>query len=197
MPSRRIIPGLNTPRGRKDQKPATELQRQMLELRNRDREHAVNNPAVFLMQENPSEVAEDDVVNQYQVAAGPTWVHPEVNENDVQEYEDVMNMNQYMPNPDAPASIEVEDPVLVELRQQQHQAHRLVHETRWTWQYAVMLPTFLQCRLATNNWGDEVMWKHDFRPPCVCAGKTERNVDLVDLTSKQFVFLGLFHCAFG
>lgn len=86
---------------------------------------------------------------------------------------------------------EVVDPVnmavIMELRRQRHLADRLAHEDRWAWQYAIMLPTFLRRRLETSNWGNRTRWNHDARPPCHCAMRTERDVDLVDLLSRERV----------
>ncbi|EGG02719.1 uncharacterized protein MELLADRAFT_109914 [Melampsora larici-populina 98AG31] len=75
------------------------------------------------------------------------------------------------------------DAVLAGLRREQHLGNRLKHETRWAWQYAIMLPTFLRCRLETSNWGNPRRWNHDFWGPCNCPKKTERDVDLVDVLS--------------
>ncbi|KAH9815164.1 hypothetical protein DFH28DRAFT_893208 [Melampsora americana] len=90
---------------------------------------------------------------------------------------------QFMP----PIHNQPEDPVLGALRREQRLGERLIHETRWAWQYAIMLPTFLRCRLATSNWGNCELWNHDFRPHCNCPGRTERDVDLVDLLIRRRV----------
>ncbi|KAH9807979.1 hypothetical protein DFH28DRAFT_1088460 [Melampsora americana] len=88
----------------------------------------------------------------------------------------VIDPHQFMPHP-----------VLAGLRQELRLGDRLKHETRWAWQYAVMLPTFLRCRLETSNWGNCALWNHDFRPRCNCLSRTERDVDLVDLLSRRRV----------
>ncbi|EGG03615.1 uncharacterized protein MELLADRAFT_90015 [Melampsora larici-populina 98AG31] len=95
----------------------------------------------------------------------------------------VINPIQFMP----PIPNQTVDPVLAALRKEQRLGERLVHETRWAWQYAIMLPTFLRCRLATSNWGNCELWNHDFRNPCNCKGRTERDVDLVDLLYRRRV----------
>ncbi|KAH9809786.1 hypothetical protein DFH28DRAFT_904067 [Melampsora americana] len=98
----------------------------------------------------------------------------------------VIDPNEFMPRPAANPN-QPEDPIIPGLRREQHLQNRLIHEERWAWQYAIMLPTFLRCRLLTANWGDWSKWNTDFREPCNCPNQTEREVDLVDILSRQRV----------
>lgn len=97
----------------------------------------------------------------------------------------VIDPNAFMPRQQAN---QPEDPVLASLRRDQHLDNRLIHEERWAWQYAIMVPTFLRCRLLTSNWGNYTNWNTDFRAACHCPSQTEREVDLVDVLS-QLIYL--------
>ncbi|EGG01012.1 uncharacterized protein MELLADRAFT_111260 [Melampsora larici-populina 98AG31] len=191
MPGRRIIPGLN--KCGKDPKPLTPLQQQHLRLQRKDKAHAAASNRRLLAQlnqQNDARPPDEDVPapeEENHIAYPPDLAEDDAAEDDVNNPD--FDMNQFMPRHDLADALEEDpdDPVMIELKRQLRLDDRLKHEERWAWQYAIMLPTFLRNRLETSNWGLEARWDEDFRPPCNCACKTERNVDMVDLLSKKFV----------
>lgn len=76
-----------------------------------------------------------------------------------------------------------DDPVLLALNRASHDAARLEGVNRWEREYPHMLESFLQCRQKTNNWGNSLLWDHDFHQPCLCGSNqgTTREVVLVDI----------------
>ncbi|KAH9822477.1 hypothetical protein DFH28DRAFT_881650 [Melampsora americana] len=188
MPSKRLLSGLN--KRPKEPKAVTPLQLQQIALRKKDDEHTNASTLDRLRrlknQEDIQRPPGHEIHNHLQYTDQPEDAEDApVAEVNLPEYD----INHFMPRPDIGDAIEVDqdDPVAIELKKQLHLAERLAHENRWAWQYATMLPTFLRCRLETSNWGNEERWKEDFRPPCHCANKTQRNVDLVDLLSRRRV----------
>ncbi|EGF97832.1 uncharacterized protein MELLADRAFT_69741 [Melampsora larici-populina 98AG31] len=185
MPSRRVIKGLSQPV--RVPKPATPLQE---ELQARCRLEAQQTAA--LVAAIKEMLAGDNEQNQR--AGGGMMDEPQgMNHLDVPDDgdyppdaddEEAFDIHQFMPLPHH-VKPEVLDPVQAQLQRDQHLANRLAHKDKWSWQYAVMLPTFLRCKMETLNWGNEDNSKKDLRPPCTCASQTKRNVDLVDLTSKR------------
>ncbi|KAH9815796.1 hypothetical protein DFH28DRAFT_1082087 [Melampsora americana] len=190
MPSQRYIQGLNSA-PKRTPKPVTPLQEQLQARRKLDEEQASTSTAALL-----KKIADNDAPPR-PVPLGDEIIPPEAQLNNLAKLDDghqpddedhveAIDMNRFMPLPNHVNAPPV-DPVLAALRRDQHLADRLAHENQWNWQYAVMLPTFLRCRMETSNWGDEEKWKADLREPCTCAIRTERNVDLVDLTSRRRV----------
>ncbi|KAH9820013.1 hypothetical protein DFH28DRAFT_885621 [Melampsora americana] len=179
MPSHRNIRGLH--HQKKEPKPVTPLQKQMVERRKKDLENAEAAHAALLARLNnrpagPPLIEEEADTEVYDPA--PMQVDGDRPEDDEP---NLIDINEYMPHPMASNGQDnSSNPVLDDLRQELHFAQRLKHETRWQWQHAVMLLTFLRCRQKTSNWGNEANWNKDFAPPCTCAGRTERDVDLVE-----------------
>ncbi|EGG02524.1 uncharacterized protein MELLADRAFT_66338 [Melampsora larici-populina 98AG31] len=189
MPSQRLIRGLN--HRPKQPKASTPLQRQLELSRIRDLAHAeASDAAISQGLNNPGGPHQP-------IGAVPDLPDPR-NENMIPEEEppkdeDEIDMNRFMPMPheEFPEHHDLpevpNDPILAGLRRQLHLADRLANENRWSWQYAIMLPTFLRRRLQTSNWGNQVNWNEDVRTPCTCSLRTERNVDLVDILSRRRV----------
>lgn len=191
MPSLRIIPGLNT--RKKEPKPVTALQERLVQQRQKDLEHTEASNAALLRR-----LTQED----FRPGGSGEGEHPLDEQNgqalggeipeEEEEYEapEIIDMNQFMPGHLPPEGYEPDlpedDPVMIALQRERYLADRLANEQRWAWQYAVMLPTFLRCRLATSNWGDCERWDQDFRPPCNCQSKSVRDVDLVDILSQHF-----------
>ncbi|KAH9820127.1 hypothetical protein DFH28DRAFT_1079978 [Melampsora americana] len=199
MAPRAILKGLNT--RPKQPKPITPLQKQLVEQRAKDLHQAEVSNAQFLRRlkrersptpDNELPIDPLDVLNFPPNNEPPEDAEEEVGQDpEARDEAYVINSNHFMPahpppsEPDADAA--EDDPVVTALRYEQRLAYRLCHEERWTWQHALMLPTFLRCRLETSNWGKTDRWNHDFQQRCNCACKTEREVDLVDLTSRRRV----------
>ncbi|EGG06563.1 uncharacterized protein MELLADRAFT_63163 [Melampsora larici-populina 98AG31] len=185
MTSKRILRGLNNPA--RIPKPATPLQEQLQARRERDLRATANSTAAILKklkdEEEPhrdlhdQDMAEGQVLNDVEGA-------DEADEPQDEDFGEEGDLRRFMPHPDQVEHPQPVDPIIAALRRDQHLADRLSHENEWMWQYAVMLPTFLRCKMETSNWGNEDRWNKDLRPTCTCVMQTERNVDLVDLTSK-------------
>ncbi|EGG07536.1 uncharacterized protein MELLADRAFT_105774 [Melampsora larici-populina 98AG31] len=176
MTSCRIIRGVNE-RSRQP-KPCTPLQQQLAKHRKRDLEHAeASNAAMLrrLKQENQPRPLLDDMVAENIPAADEALDEPG-------DAEDNLDLNRFLPG-EAHENVggDADDPMSAALQRETHLADQLAHEKKWTWQYAIMLPTFLRTRLKTSNWGNPLNWNANLRPPCNCTMKTERDVDLVDL----------------
>lgn len=186
MPSKRLIPGLH--KRAKEPKPVTPLQQQQLMLRKRDEYHAEaahrNLFGRLKQEENPGDEVPDPAQTDY--TNNPIYDADDCAEpNDGGGTNLEFDMNQFMPgNAHHQAEPEEINPLVIDLKRQTHLANRLAHESRWAWQYAIMLPTFLRSRLETCNWGNEASWNQDFRSRCNCVCQTERDVDLVDLLSE-------------
>ncbi|EGF99350.1 uncharacterized protein MELLADRAFT_112798 [Melampsora larici-populina 98AG31] len=191
MPSQRRIFGLN--HRPKQPKPSTPRQHQLVRSRQRDLAHAEASNAAFLQQINVERnlqagegplgdedggVAMDFVVENDQ--------HGEEEEEEAVVSEEEIDLNRFMPGPGAPnVNDDADDALLAALRRQAHLEDRLAHEKKWLWQYAIMLPTYLQNRLETKDWGDQEKWNLDLRPACHCTIRTERDIDLVDLLTRR------------
>ncbi|EGG08267.1 uncharacterized protein MELLADRAFT_62088 [Melampsora larici-populina 98AG31] len=178
MPSLRIIKGKGVNNRSKEPKPTTPLQRQLVQNRKRDLEHAEASHAALtnmLNQEQEARQHPGEMLAE-NIPAGPDPL------DDVGEVEDDIDVNRFMLAGEPPENFgDVDDPILAALRRETHLADCLAHEKQWSWQYAIMLPTFLRARLETSNWGNQLKWNEDLRPPCNCTMRTERDVDLVDL----------------
>ncbi|EGG06445.1 uncharacterized protein MELLADRAFT_63426 [Melampsora larici-populina 98AG31] len=186
MPSLRIINGFN--HRKKEPKPTTPIQRQLVRTRQRDLENAEASMAAMDRRLNQRHNEEPQPLGDEIVEDHPMPAHDDVDQPGDEEGEDNQNldMNRYMNGEVAPQELlNPEDPILAALRREVHLADRLANEKDWFWQYTIMLPTFLRNRLLTSNWGKEANWNEDFRPPCNCAGRTERNVDLVDILCES------------
>ncbi|EGF98558.1 uncharacterized protein MELLADRAFT_113453 [Melampsora larici-populina 98AG31] len=186
MPSHRRIPGLQS--NARAPKARTPLQQQLLDLQEKDDRHAEASHAARLRRFTANPIlpqVEDPPDLPIPAHIMDEWQADDAEPGEVDAGEDEIDLNQFMPFrfPTGPSNDEV-NPVLEALRREQHLSNRRKHEDRWAWQYALMLPTFLRCRLATSNWGDEARWNHDFRPPCNCARRTERDVDLIDILTS-------------
>ncbi|EGG10907.1 uncharacterized protein MELLADRAFT_59853 [Melampsora larici-populina 98AG31] len=173
MPLKGIIRGLN--HAVKVGKPATPLQEQLHARREREQAHTATSTAAIraMLDEGQHQPLRDEVME-------PAHLMHELDApDDGDDYPgaEPEDLNQFMPPP-FEVELEVVNPVQARLRREQHLADCLAHENKWSWQYAIMLPTFLRCKMATSNWGNEDLWKNDLRPPCTCAMQTERDVDL-------------------
>lgn len=195
MVSLRIIRGMNT--RPKQPKPVTPRQRELVAQQARELEQALKANAALqkrlaLLEKRLAERARIDIPRPgYEIPFDqPMFIpHPEplddpegVEDDDDDRNNYVIDPLEFMPRPPARPN-QTEDPVILGLRRDLHLRNRLLHEERWAWQYAIMLPTFLRCRLLTSNWGNHANWDHDFRGPCNCSNATEREVDLVDVMS--------------
>ncbi|EGF97296.1 uncharacterized protein MELLADRAFT_70083 [Melampsora larici-populina 98AG31] len=183
MAPSRIIRGLNNP-GKKI-KPVTELQRQLVKRQRKNLAHTEVSDAKRLKElTERSNATAGDAVPIHPL--DPLIDHdlydlaPEEADELPDEEPDEIDMDHFMRH----HGRAVLDPALARER---HLADRLAHENRWTWQYAMMLPTFLRCRSETSNWGKEAKWNKDLRPQCDCPARTEREVDLIDLHTRRRV----------
>ncbi|EGG06927.1 uncharacterized protein MELLADRAFT_106366 [Melampsora larici-populina 98AG31] len=163
MPSHRLIRGLN--HRPKQPKASTPLQRQLELSRTRDLEHA--------------EAADAEITHRLNNPCGPHHPIGEVahlpepgdeNDNPAEERsedDEEIDLTRFMPMPhdghreDGDLPDLHDDPIMAGLRRELHLADRLANEKRWSWQYAIMLPTFLRRRLQTSNWGNQVNWNED------------------------------------
>lgn len=89
--------------------------------------------------------------------------------------------------PDSSSDWEDEDDIISGLARAQYDRKRLENEVRWAEVCARIVPTFLECRKSTSNWGHPEKWKDDFKRDCSCPESRRRVslVDLVDLISKH------------
>lgn len=57
-------------------------------------------------------------------------------------------------------------------------------QKQWKVIFPLMFPEFMKCSKKTFQWGDEDLWKHDWKDPCSCSGQNvrERSVDVVDIS---------------
>ncbi|EGG08671.1 uncharacterized protein MELLADRAFT_104868 [Melampsora larici-populina 98AG31] len=177
-----LFTGLNDKKG-KQLKAVTPAQRQFIKNQQRDLRHAEQSNAAFLQRlkggVQPATIAEPNDAARFE--DGP---------EEPEDVPDNFDMNHFMPGNRPPELQDLRhDPVMIALKRQRHQADRLAHEHRWLWQYAIMLPTFLRLRFETSNWFNNEKCLQDFRPPCNCAKRTEREVDLLDLISRRRVII--------
>lgn len=193
MAPRSILKGMNT----RPQRPkaVTPLQKQLQDLEKRDLAHAEASNKIEVrrlkQEKSPSPPPLDHDAMEQDLPRHLATIDSSGKESEDPDAPDeayVINPDHFMPRappPSEPDDNEDENQaIMVELRKQQRFDDRLRHEERWTWQHAVMLPTFLRYRLETLNWGHSEKWNHDFRQACNCPSKTERDVDLLDLHSQ-------------
>ncbi|EGG04810.1 uncharacterized protein MELLADRAFT_108173 [Melampsora larici-populina 98AG31] len=177
MPSLRIIKGFN--QRKKERKPTTPLQQQLVNTRQRDFENAEASMAAVEQRLNKHPVPIDDAEaenHDVPALAADDLDHPG---EEAGEEELFIDLNRFMPGDEEHQAHN--NPIMAALRREVHLADRLAHESDWLWQYAIMLPTFLQNRMETSNWGNQAKWNQDLRPPCNCTMRTERDVDLIDI----------------
>ncbi|EGF97141.1 uncharacterized protein MELLADRAFT_114562 [Melampsora larici-populina 98AG31] len=148
MPQR-VIHGIN--HHAKPLKPVTALQQQLLDRRRLDEQHAENSQAALLRRINadlqpraPVGPDPEDILHEEMFDPGEHLLDDEAGE-DLAEG-DGIDLNQFMPARAPPNNNVPEDPIAAALQRERHLADRLAHEKKWTWQYAIMLPTFLRSR---------------------------------------------------
>ncbi|KAH9808051.1 hypothetical protein DFH28DRAFT_911492 [Melampsora americana] len=73
--------------------------------------------------------------------------------------------------------------IILELNSNLYQEKRLAYEAKWASAVQAMLDAYIIAQKNTSNWGDVVLWNHDFKVPCQCA-VSSRVVTLVDIHSK-------------
>ncbi|EGF97520.1 uncharacterized protein MELLADRAFT_69939 [Melampsora larici-populina 98AG31] len=155
MPSKRVIRGLNDQvRGTK---PVTPAQEQLQARRQQDLEHTAKSTAAILKrlkdEHNRPPPLRDDLHPPHHEEDNFIAPHDmDIDEPPDDDPGEAPNLNRFMPDPHH-VEAEPVDPVVAALRRDQHLADRLNHENKWLWQYAVMLPTFLRCKMETSNWG--------------------------------------------
>ncbi|EGG13216.1 uncharacterized protein MELLADRAFT_58361 [Melampsora larici-populina 98AG31] len=62
-------------------------------------------------------------------------------------------------------------------------------QAQWTKALPSMFIEFMKCSKKTYQWGDETIWNQDWKTACQCTDVRERSVDVVDITSKKFIFM--------
>ncbi|EGG02945.1 uncharacterized protein MELLADRAFT_109711 [Melampsora larici-populina 98AG31] len=157
MPSHRILRGLhNAP---KEPKPSTPLQHQEVALRKLDQARTEASHSARLRTLNEEQHPDVDNLQQgkhehaYELQQPPEDADNDARDALGDDDDKEIDMNQFMPH-HGPANPHEDqnDPVVIALRKEKHQAARLKHENLWAWQYAIMVPTFLCCLSETLTW---------------------------------------------
>lgn len=100
---------------------------------------------------------------------------------DVEGWEDVVEVYEHHELTDEQRRI------VNELNTNLYQTKRLEQEARWTKAVESMVEPYIIGRASTSDWGDNMVWNHDFKAQCWCVGDT-REVTLVDLLSTFHVY---------
>ncbi|EGG03357.1 uncharacterized protein MELLADRAFT_109383 [Melampsora larici-populina 98AG31] len=151
----------------KQKRPATDLQAKFRKQEEKDakdmtkvRTQTSNTQVTGIRQDGSSALHEDHVYNlhdhELDDTNAPGFPHDNDNWEDVDEYED-FPINQLT---------EEQRQIISELNSNLYQSRRLAYEAKWASAVQAMVDAYIIARNQTSNWGDVVLWKHDFKVQC-------------------------------